>query len=258
MKPLAKLSLMQYCLLIREKRSHNRKVYQMTAQIQWIPQTERDFLASLTPPLAKAGARGRFSADAHAALAKARADGFGFIGDKGHPQTEVKAAPKAAPKVVTSAVSTETVSVPAQTKTVQTGTVDAKAARTWARSQGMTVGERGRLHPNIISAYLSANGGTSKPVSLVKTEKPKPVRTRTQKVAYGVIPRRKGDPKYLSEPVLSVTNCGKCKNALSFCPCETPSLPKHFGSGPLAFSRTEALALHAAATAAGTVQPSTA
>lgn len=241
----------------------------MTAQIQWIPQTEREFLASLNPPLAKAGARGRFSTAATAALAKARAEGFGFIGDKGHPQNPVKApaAPKTVKTVVTSApaqaapadaVSTE-VSVPTQpTKTVSTG-VDAKAARAWAKAQGMAVGERGRLHPTVISAYVAANGA---PVTLAKTPEQKaaakPVRTRTQKVAYGVIPRRKGDPKYLSEPVLAVTNCGKCKKGISYCGCETPSLPKHFGAGPLAFSRTEALALFAAATEAGTVQPSTA
>lgn len=41
-------------------------------------QTERDYLASLTPPLAIAGARGRFSKAAKAELVRARAAGVVF------------------------------------------------------------------------------------------------------------------------------------------------------------------------------------
>jgi hypothetical protein len=41
-------------------------------------QTERDYLASLTPPLAIAGARGRFSKAAKAELVRARAAGVIF------------------------------------------------------------------------------------------------------------------------------------------------------------------------------------
>jgi hypothetical protein len=43
--------------------------------------SERAYLASLSPPLAKAGSRGRFSKEAHAALAKARDEGVTFDGE---------------------------------------------------------------------------------------------------------------------------------------------------------------------------------
>ena len=33
-----------------------------------------------------------------------------------------------------------------------------KEIRAWARAQGLAVGERGRLHPNVIAAYNTAHG----------------------------------------------------------------------------------------------------
>jgi hypothetical protein len=52
------------------------------------PFDKREWLASQTPPLAIAGARGKFSAAAHAALKAAEASGITFL-EKGAPTTTV-------------------------------------------------------------------------------------------------------------------------------------------------------------------------
>jgi hypothetical protein len=232
---------------IRENNLPQPKGVPMT-EIQWIPQTERDFLASVTgedgKPLAIAGARGRFSRAATEALAKARSEGFGFIGDKGHPMTEVKTpkAPKAPKTVVSSTpkpAETEqpkTVTVPAQT----TPSVDAKAVRAWAKTNGHTVGERGRIRPEVISAYLAGGGKVVTAAPKAAQAQPKPVRVRTQTVAYGRV--RRGDlPKHISEPVLAITNCFRCRKTVSYCGCaDGVQMPKWAGGESAVFSKTEA------------------
>lgn len=228
--------------------------------IQWIDQTERQFLASLTPPLAVVGQRGRFSLAAEQAIAKARAEGFGFLGDKGHPNTVTKApvekkvslskpapaAPATAPTEPTKTVTLPTQSAPAVPAT------DAGVMRAWARSQGITVGERGRIHPDVKAAYAAAHGGTlpvkaapapkvEKPKAaapVVKAE-PKPVKVRTQTVAYGRV--RRGDyPKYVSEPILAIENCFGCKKRIAYCTHEAPIMPKWAGGETAVFSKADA------------------
>lgn len=50
-----------------------------------------------------------------------------------------------------------------------------KQVRAWARSQGMKVGQRGRLHPTVIAAYTKANGlGHSTPSDPPTSGTPKP------------------------------------------------------------------------------------
>lgn len=61
-------------------------------------QTQREYLASLTPPLAIPGARGRLSAKAHEALAAARAKGITFAEDM-PPEPKVTRVRKAKPKL---------------------------------------------------------------------------------------------------------------------------------------------------------------
>lgn len=204
---------------------------------QFIDQTPRDFLASLNPPLAQAGARGRFSKDAQAALATARAEGFLFIGDPGHPKTEVKTprAPKTeAPKQV---VTGAPVSLVKPAPAVATETYDPKEVRAWAKQNGVEVGERGRIKPEVFAAFAKAGG---KPVGagakpIVKAPA---VKVRKEKVAWGFIPRKKGDGQHISEPLLGIQNCGSCKQGIQFCGCPTgPVMPKHYGGAVALLTR---------------------
>lgn len=51
---------------------------------------------------------------------------------------------------------------------------NAKQIREWARSQGIEVGQRGRLHPSVIAAYTAAHGlGRSTPLDPPTSETPK-------------------------------------------------------------------------------------
>lgn len=182
---------------------------------QFIPQTPRDFLASVTgsngEPLAKAGARGRFGKEAQAALDTARADGFLFIGDPGHPDTPVKTpkAPKApaAPKTVVTGP-------PAVAPTG--GTVDAKAVRAWAKANGVEVGERGRIKPEVITQYLTNGGKTTASGQTVKVtlggSKPKPeaVKVRENKTGYSVI----------DGILIRQDSCGQCNARITHCACK--------------------------------------
>lgn len=102
-------------------------------------QTARAYLHTLGLTKSPTG-RGRFSAEAHDALAKARKGGTVFSDD----------APKA--------VKPKTVKVPkAKTETVKVDTkkVDPKAVREWAGKNGISIGARGRIHADVISRYLS-------------------------------------------------------------------------------------------------------
>jgi hypothetical protein len=215
----------------------------MTAPtVQFIDMTPRAFLASLTPPLAvnHEGARGRFSKEGVAALATARADGFLFIGDAGHPKTEVKApkAPKAdKPKVslVKAPKADAPATVPAQSAAPAVE-VNPKEVRAWAKANGHEVGERGRLHGTVVSAFLAAGGKAVGPKAKPAAA-PKPERVRKQTVAYGRIPRRKSDPAYLTEPIIGVEQCGTCRKGIAYCPCAGgPTLPKQYGAGPTVFA----------------------
>ncbi len=182
----------------------------MTAPtVQFIDQTPRDFLASLNPPLATAGARGRFSKDAQAALATARADGFLFIGDAGHPKTEVKT-PKA-PKVSLDKPTQVVTGVPAQAPTG--GSVDPKAVRAWAKGAGVAIGERGRIKPEVIAQYLAQGGKTTSTVKVtLGGSKPKPeaVKVRENRTGYSVI----------DGILIRQDSCGACNSRITHCACK--------------------------------------
>jgi hypothetical protein len=208
--------------------------------VQFVPQTAREFLSTVKgadgKPLAIAGARGRFSKAATEALAKAHADGFVFIGEAGHPQTEVKTvkAPKPA-KTVT--MTTTTAPVPTQ-PTAPKVEVDPKEVRAWAKANGHEVGERGRIHGTVIGAFLASGGKAVGPKAKAVTA-PKPVRVRTQSVAYGLI--RRGDaPKHVSEPLLAISSCYSCKKPVGYCTHEAPIMPKWAGGHAASLTKAEA------------------
>jgi hypothetical protein len=207
-------------------------------------QTAREYLASLNPPLAKAGpgVRGRFSTAGVEALTAARAAGVVFADDvKVVKTTPAVAAPAQAAPAPVATPAPAPVATPAPA-----GTVNAKDARAWAKANGIAVGERGRLHPDVLNAYAAATGTstTVKPtVSLVKaapvqTEAPKVLRKQT--VAYGRIARKEGDGPHITEPILAILDCYKCKSKVNACACKTgPRLPKWAGGTACAFDPTE-------------------
>lgn len=90
-------------------------------------QTKREWLAALNPPLAKSGARGRFSAEANAALSKASERGYEFA----EPER-----PTSAP--VTSEARKRSHDI-----------------REWAGEQGIAVPDRGRIPNEVHNAYNS-------------------------------------------------------------------------------------------------------
>lgn len=104
-------------------------------------QTQREYLHGLGLTKSPVG-RGRFSGQAHEALAKARSNGMTFSDD-------VKAEPKPAKVKVKGATSKVKIPNP------EAKSVDPKAVREWASKNGHKVGERGRIHSDVIEAYLS-------------------------------------------------------------------------------------------------------
>lgn len=52
----------------------------------------------------------------------------------------------------------EPVSTPAAPTTSPTSTVDSRKVRAWALSQGIPVGKRGRIKPDVIARYNEAHG----------------------------------------------------------------------------------------------------
>lgn len=156
--------------------------------------TRRAYAASLG--LAKEGARGRMSADAHAAIAKAEAEGKVFSDTNATPRKVVASAPKA-------------------------GQFDAKAVRTWAKSNGIEVNSRGRLSAEVLDAYRKANPE-------VKAEAPGThVKVIGKDVRPHAAPRRSSRTEYIAwfgnkRIVLSEREACKCGYSLSHCACGSP------------------------------------
>lgn len=103
-----------------------------------VPVTKRDWLVS--QGLAKAG-RGKFSKAAHEALAKAEASGVVFA------EPEVKV-PSSKPKVVKEPKAPEVKQ--------ERSTADPAAVRKWAKENGVTVSERGRVSEDVKMQYERA------------------------------------------------------------------------------------------------------
>lgn len=172
--------------------------------------TKREWL--VTQGLAKAGVVGRFSNEAKAALEKAVADGVKFAEDEPKaPATPRESKPKAE-------------------KIVINQPYDAGKVRKWALAQGLQVGERGRVRPEIVKAYLDANGAGGEAV--VAPKPAPPVALRPETVAWVKSARPEGAPSYVSEPLVQISNCGKCGRGISFCPCNGgPYAPSYLTNG---------------------------
>jgi hypothetical protein len=156
--------------------------------------TRRAYAASLG--LAKEGARGRMSAEAHAAIAKAEGEGKVFSDTNATPRKVVAAAPKA-------------------------GQFDAKTVRAWAASKGLSVNARGRLSAEVLAAYKADNPE-------VKPEAPGThVKVIGKDVRPHAAPYRSSRTEYIAwygnkRIVLSEREACKCGYSLSHCRCGSP------------------------------------
>lgn len=156
--------------------------------------TRRAYAASLG--LAKEGARGRMSAEAHAAIAKAEAEGKVFSDTNATPRKVVATAPKA-------------------------GQFDAKTVRAWAASKGLSVNARGRLSAEVLAAYKADNPE-------VKPEAPGThVKVVGKDVRPHAAPTRSSRTEYVAwfgnkRIILSEREACKCGYSLSHCRCGSP------------------------------------
>ena len=156
--------------------------------------TERAYLASLTPPLAKENSRGRFSREAQAALVEARANGVTFgseddsQGNSGPPVA--KAAGGHSPSVV----------------------------REWARANGYDVPSRGRISADVMAAYTGNPLTPKAPTGQVANPVPVQVKLRKAITLYG-----------LTEEGYRVgySHCRRCVQSMVYCACKDgPKPPK--------------------------------
>lgn len=156
-------------------------------------ETQREYLASLTPPLAKAGARGKFSKVAHEALAEATTKGITF-GPVATSEDSDSLGKSKAPVTTVAGAS------PAQ-------------IRKWAIDQGLAVPTRGRLPADILTAYTGNPLTPKKPVpsGLLANPVPRRVRVREPETLYG-----------LTEEGYKVgyDTCRRCKYHMSYCECK--------------------------------------
>lgn len=154
--------------------------------------TKREYLRSLGFTV---GERGRFSAEQTAALAAAPA------GTITEPVVEAKA-PKA-PKTVKVVQP-----IPAPAPKVD---VNPKDVRSWAKQNGYEVGERGRIHGDVVTAFLNAGG---KARVLAPSTRPTPLD----------MPKRRPEASGFSRVggiLVRQDRCGGCSAAVNRCACAT-------------------------------------
>lgn len=189
--------------------------------------TEREYLVTLG--LAKAG-RGRFSAEAKAALAKAKSDGMVFDMTAAEiAKQERQNKPQKVRKTVQAVKEVR----PSQ------DAYDAKSVRSWGEQVGMIErGKRGKLPTALINAYLAANKVEKKVT--VRRSVGKVDKVRDVSVGYTYARRGPKDPAFVSEPLVAVQSCGSCSKGVSYCKCQSgPVAPKYLGGEVLLLTRPE-------------------
>jgi hypothetical protein len=155
--------------------------------------TKREFLVE--KGLAKPG-RGKFSAVAHAALAEAEANGVVFD----EPVKPVK-------EVATEGDKPSQPSKP---------TSETAEVRAWAASNGIKVGERGRIPEAVIKAFRAGDASAAKPKSAPTYAVSPQVRVRQVKCMYG---------QDSSGRVIGFGICRRCAFHVSLCKCSTGPVP---------------------------------
>lgn len=180
--------------------------------------TERAYLHSIGLTASPTG-RGRFSADAHKALARAIDLGQVFQSTK---PVSISVKPKAAPK-------------PAPAKT-EAPKVDAAKVRVWAGTKGITVGQRGRIHPDVVAQYL-ADPGTDKaapqPAPLVgKDTRPAAPHRYPEGTTFTAKFKDSRGIEHTQTLGLA-TCCHYCRVSLIGHVCDTPAVTTGYGIDPV-------------------------
>lgn len=176
--------------------------------------TQRAYLHSLGLAKNPVG-RGRFSVDGHKALADARSNGMTFDDDN---------KPEAKPKTVKVTKAVTVIAKP-------TEKVDNQAVREWAKANGKSIGERGRIHGDIIAAYLAGTTKEERPevtgeFDVYRDSAPRryPAGTR---FAGTVRYKGKDEPVNVNDR----TVCVHCHVSLSGHLCQTPAIVVGYGQG---------------------------
>jgi len=154
--------------------------------------SERAYLASLTPPLAKENSRGRFSREAKAALVEARSNGVTFGSEDDSQGNSLAPAASAA------------------------GGHSPSQVREWARKNGYDVPSRGRISADVMAAY-TGNPLTPKVRAGQFAEQPPPqIKLRKAITLYG-----------LTEEGYRVgySHCRRCVQSMVYCDCKDGPKP---------------------------------
>lgn len=182
-------------------------------------ESARAYLHSLGLTKAPIG-KGRFSREAHDALAAARAKGITFSDDAPKVSTPkpVRVSLDKAPK---------TIALPGAKS------VDPKAVRKWASANGHEVGERGRIHVDIINAYIEANGES---VEERKDEydEYRPLAPATYPDGTKFTGTYSYGGKDYTMKVGTKAACCNCRVSLVICRCGNPRIVTGHGNGTIA------------------------
>ncbi len=166
--------------------------------------------------------KGRFSREGHEALAAARASGVTFTDDL--PVDKPVKAPK-----VSVATAPKSIALPGAKS------VDPKAVRKWAGDNGLHVGERGRIHVDVINAYLESKGEAGEDVE--KRENEFNVYADLRRETYPRDAIFTGTYEFGGKTHTMKANskaaCCNCKTSLVICQCGNPTVVSAHGSGPV-------------------------
>lgn len=161
--------------------------------------SEREYLISLDPPLAKPG-RGRFSQEAKDALVAARKSGITF----GTPEADVKG------QHVPLVGSTD------ENRSARGASINPASVRSWAKESGYDLAKRGRIPSYIIDAYLS-NPVPEEPTDKWLADPPKKqVRVRQVRSMYGLT---------VEGYRVGFSTCRRCLAHISMCACSDGPKP---------------------------------
>jgi len=154
--------------------------------------SERAYLASLTPPLAKENSRGRFSREAQAALVEARANGVTFGSEDDSQGNSGPSVAKAA------------------------GGHSPSVVREWARDNGYDVPSRGRISADVMAAYTGNPLTPKVRVGQLAEQPPPQVKLRKAITLYG-----------LTEEGYRVgySHCRRCVQSMVYCACKDGPKP---------------------------------
>lgn len=194
--------------------------------------TRKEYLASLTPPLAKIG-RGRLSVQANQEIERAiREDGMTFDDYvdgarvvKTPTVTQSKPRTVAATKPVTqSNFEAEDIAIPGDPAPIKAGSYDVAAVRAWGQDNGYTVADKGRVHQSVVRAYMESHDGNLPEVSAAVEDKNRQHMSRVRYADNYV-----GIDPATSQKVTKTYRdcCFDCSWSIGYCRCAVPTAISH-------------------------------